>query len=349
VRLAFLVYRVVIASPESLKRVLVTHVKNYPRADFAHRLLSPVLGNSVLLSEGDEHRRQRAYLSPAFHFVHHAGYQVSFAKSTKKLCDVLESLFQDDATCAARSLDMNEYLTKMTLDIIGITAFGFDFNALSPEDSEIVKHYHNVLSNAELSFSTVLRMFVPIYGLLPLPSHTKAKASIGAIRRKVEEIIEKKRKLPDDQQGDDLLSIMLQTSIDENGQKVSAKGVSSTELVDNVMTFMAAGHETTATTLTWALHLLSVHPDVQTRVQKEVDLVLKGELPTPEAMEKLPLIGATIDETLRLYPAAPITSRVAAEDDVLDGYKIPAGTVIEYTNTCLTSNIYFRLNFCSFS
>jgi cytochrome P450 len=97
--------------------------------------------------------------------------------------------------------------------------------------------------------------------------------------------------------------------------------------MDNVMTFLVAGHETTATTLCWALHLLSVNPETQTRVQAELDAVLGGNQPTLEQMAALPLLRATVDETLRLFPAAPLTARRTLQDDVIDGYLIPAGTV----------------------
>jgi cytochrome P450 len=340
-RTALFSLKVVVTSPSALKRMLVTNVKNYPKNDFTVRMLSPIVGKSILLSENEEHRRQKAYLSPAFHFTHHARFQLSFANTARKLSQCWEAtLFHEDKK--PREVDVNEAMTKMTLDIIGLTAFGYNFDSLSANDSEIVKHYHTVFESATLSIMRILKQVFPVLEKVPTEENNKLAFALNAIKKQVKDIIEMKRKLPDDQQGDDLLSIMLQTSIDENGQKVSAKGVSATELVDNVMTFMVAGHETTATTLTWALHLLSLNPDTQIRLHREVDEVLKGELPTPESMDKLPLIGAAIDETLRLFPAAPLTSRKTLEDDVLDGYKIPAGTVmIRYPITPMNRFSYY--------
>lgn len=263
---------VLITSPGALKRVLVTNVRNYPKAVRTRRILSRLVGDSLLTVEGDEHSRQRMYLSPAFHFVHHARFQAVFSRCADALAK------QWSAKAAATGggaflVDVHTTMTKMTLDIIGLTAFGYNFNALADcgEESEMIGAYNTVFANAGLSLTMILSFLVPGIENLPTPANRRIAVATAVIKGKVEEIIRAKRAgassgASSGSGGDDpvdLLGLMLQETIAEGGVAVSAANISATELTDNVMTFLVAGHETTATTLCWALHLLSINPEAQ--------------------------------------------------------------------------------------
>jgi cytochrome P450 len=299
---------------------LVTNVKKCPKSKNTLKRLVGLVGKSVLTSHGADHSRQRAYLSPAFHFANFEKFHKVFNECASKLCETLKSDQKE------RNVDISEAMTKMTLDIIGLTAFGYNFNALGDGQNEMVSAYNTVFASTGYS---LINYIFSWWEKIPTSENLRVQKARDTIRSKVVKIIDEKRQECDNSdEATELLGIMLrQTGIDENGNDISAKEVSSTELMDNVMTFLVAGHETTATTLCWALHLLSVNPETQLRVQAELDAVLGDKQPTLEQMATLPLLRATVDETLRLFPAAAFTSRTALEDDVIDGHFIPAGTV----------------------
>jgi cytochrome P450 len=324
-------HKVVISSPSALKHVLVTNVRNYPKGYRTQRVLSGILGSSLLTTHGEEHSRQRAYIAPAFHYVRMEKFHRVFAERTQKLCQVLHQ------NKAGSTVDITDAMTKLTLDIIGLTACGYDFNATgSDNQSAILSAYTTVFDSTGLS---AVNFLFPWFEHVPTPFNLRLRAAKKMVRSKVAEVIEQKRRQEAEAAGEDddnaqsfeatdLLGLLIkQMGADEHGNNLSTKELSSEELTAQVMTFLFAGHETTATTLCWALHLLSTHPDTQLRVQVELDEVLCGKPPTHDDMAKLPVLRATVDETLRLFSAAPITSRRALGDDVIDGFEIPAGVV----------------------
>ena len=127
----------------------------------------------------------------------------------------------------------------------------------------------------------------------------------------------------DSREHDDLLGMLLAARDEETGQ-----GMSDRELRDEVLTMLLAGHETTATSASWALALLAAHPGVMQRLHREVDSVLHGEPPRADDLPRLPYARAILDETLRLYPSSWVISRQALLPDQLGPYSIPAGAAV---------------------
>jgi cytochrome P450 len=122
---------------------------------------------------------------------------------------------------------------------------------------------------------------------------------------------------------DDLLGMLLAARDEETGE-----GMSDTQLRDEVLTLFVAGHETTATTLAWAWSLLAAHPEVEQRLHAEVDTVLGGRTPTVADLPALSYTRMIVDETLRLYPAGWLFSRMPEADEEVDGYRIPAKSTV---------------------
>src|SRR5205823_1405233 len=155
----------------------------------------------------------------------------------------------------------------------------------------------------------------------PTPGNRRAARDQAAIHGLVDDLIASRRANPTHEE--DLLTLLLGAQDPENGQ-----GLTDLEVHEQALIFLLAGHETTATSLTFTLHLLGHHPDVQKRLHDEIDEVLGGRAPTLEAVRALEYTTMVIKEAMRLYPAAPSIARVPARDDLFEGYRIPRGTAV---------------------
>ena len=153
----------------------------------------------------------------------------------------------------------------------------------------------------------------------PTPANRRALRAQRAIRDVCEDLIARRRTEPGGARGDDLLSLLV-------AARDGGEALDDAEIRDQILIFMLAGHDTTAIALTFALHLLGRHPDVQRRLHEEVDTVLGGRAPTADDLERLPYATMVLKETMRLYPPAPAVGRRTAEGDVIDGWEIPPGS-----------------------
>jgi len=156
---------------------------------------------------------------------------------------------------------------------------------------------------------------------IPYPGRGKAEAAVEFLRSSLFSVIEERRKSPDDRH--DLVNMLLSASDPESGRTMS-----DAEIVDNLMTFITAGHETTALGLAWTFDLLSRHPEVQSMVLNEIDAVTEGRPVTSDDVSRLVYTRQVFSEAMRLYPPAPIITRAALKDFQLGGYLIPEGTVL---------------------
>jgi len=223
---------------------------------------------------------------------------------------------------------MHNPLSKITLDIIGITAFAYDFESTKKEDNTMYNAYKNLFATGGIRPDVIIARYLG----LPYGPLTKANESQRLIREKVQEIIAVKKSNSSSQTSDsetsadvkkDLLGLMLSSRTEEGKAEFD-----DTNLIDQVLTFLAAGHETTAVALCWTLYLLAQNPESQKQLREEVRNVLNGKLPNAEDFKNLPYLEAVAKESLRLFPPAPITNRVTKEELQLGGYTIPKGTLI---------------------
>ena len=226
-------------------------------------------------------------------------------------------------------VDFADWLSRCTLDIIGIAGMGYNFNAIHDPNSELNHSYRNVFTpNRQAQILALLGQFVPIPVLrrLPLKRNDDIASAAAIIRGTSRRLIqEKMRKLAETEKqeavGKDILSVAL-----------ASGGFTVENLVDQTMTFLAAGHETTATATQWALVTLSQHPDMQTRLREEIREVLPSldeDTPmTAELMDSLPYLHAVCSEVLRFHAPVPFTRREAARDTTILGQFVPKGTSI---------------------
>lgn len=291
--------------PELIRDVLVTHAHNFEKTRGLARA-SLVIGNGLLTSEGELHRRQRKLLQPAF--THDR--LVTYGAMMTACADQFSERWGHGEV-----VNMADEMLDLTLTIVGHTLFGTDTQALAPEIRgamcEVFEYFNSLM--------------LPISGhlaRLPLARRRRFEKARALLDRIVYETIESRRASGEDR-GDLLSMVLLATDAEAGGT-----GMSNAEARDEIMTMFLAGHETTATALTWTWYLLSQHPEVERALHAELDEVLGGNVPTVEDLPRLQYTRMVLAEAMRLYPPVWTLTRRALSDYRLGEYTIPAGTIV---------------------
>jgi cytochrome P450 len=291
--------------PDYIKDILVTHDADFKKGRGLERA-KWMLGNGLLTSEGEFHRRQRRLAQPAFHrdrIARYAGIMVEYADRMQR------TRWHDGKT-----LDIAEEMTHLTLAIAGKTLFDTD---TEPEAQQV----RQALSVTMKRFNRFMLPFAEFLDGLPLPGNRRYRAARHQLDSIIYRIIDERRRSGEDH--GDLLSMLLAAQDEEGGGQMT-----NLQLRDEAMTIFLAGHETTANALTWAWYLLSKHPDVEARLHHELNSVLGGRLPVAPDFSCLRYTEMVITETMRLYPPAWIVARRALKDYRLAQYIVPAGAII---------------------
>lgn len=260
-----------------------------------------LVGKGLLTNEGEHWRNQRRKLTPAFHHERIRRYGETMVRYT---CEMLDTWQHGER----RTLSAD--LTGLTLRIVFKTLFGME----SQVDAHIVG---NALEAFMRQYERLLTG-LPIPMLVPTPGNVRAWRAAWTARARVRSYLALRRAEGAD--ADDLLSWLLAAQADS--------GMSDRQIIDEVVTLMGAGHETTAAALSWAMMAIAQHPAVAQRLRTEIDSVLNGRAPTPEDMPKLVYTRQVINETMRLHPPAYAVARTVAQPFTLDGYLLPKGARI---------------------
>jgi len=293
-------------NPEYIKDVLVTHHASFKKGRGLERAKA-MLGNGLLTSEGDFHHRQRRLAQPAFHrdrIARYAGMMVDYADR-----------MQHERWREGETLDIAREMMHLTLAIVGKTLF-------DTETEVEAEQVRQALSESMQRFNRFMLPFAEFLDRLPLPGNRRYRQARDVLDSIIYRIINERRQSGQDT--GDLLSMLL-TAQDDEGD---GRGMTDLQLRDEVITIFLAGHETTANTLTWTWHLLSEHPEIESRLHHELDHELAGRLPTVEDLPHLRYTEMVITEALRLYPPAWIMGRRALKDYQLGPYVMPAGSIV---------------------
>ncbi|MCA9603650.1 MAG: cytochrome P450 [Polyangiales bacterium] len=297
-----------IAHPDGIQRVLQDNHRNYSKASRSVRMLSLVLGNGLLTSDGDFWLRQRRIAQPAFHRERIRGFFEVMRREGERAADRLVS----EAHRGSR--DIVDDNMRLTLEIIAKCALGAEMHDVVKTVSDAVNF---VVRDVD---QRINELSGPLVGL-PTRRNETFRRHVRALDDVVYRIIHDRRTGPPKH---DFLGMLLDARDPETGA-----GMTDTQLRDEVATMLLAGHETTANLLTWAFYLLSEHPEARARVEAEIDAVLPPGAPFElEHLAKLEYTGRVLQETLRLYPPAWIIERFVEHDDEIGGYWIPAGSTV---------------------
>jgi cytochrome P450 len=304
----------VVCEPASIKRVLIDNAANYRKDALQLRVLSPGLGGGLLTAEGGDWRRQRRALAPLFT----PRMIETFGPAMIAAADWLVGRWSPLRD--GRRLDVAAEMSVATLEVLqrtilpeGLTRDPRDFaNGMSDLVNSIgALHPFDVLDAPDW---------------LPRVGKPSPKRALKFFDAATDDILARRRGRdgePEAARPRDLLTMLLDARDPQTGEALSED-----EIRSNVVTFIGAGHETTANALTWSLFLLSQHPAWREQVEAEVDDVLGNGSFDLNAIERLKRVRATLDETMRLYPPAPSLGREALAADMLAGQKIHPGTLV---------------------
>ncbi|KAI1262836.1 cytochrome P450 [Xylariaceae sp. FL1019] len=329
--------RLSIADDGALKHMTVKNPYNYPKPVRAKLWMVRILGEGVLLAEGPEHVHQRKSLTPGFSIQAIRGLTPVFWQKSL----LLAKLWREEMTAenvTTKSFEVLEWLNRTTLDIIGSAGFGYDINSLEDPETPIREAYRLVF--AFDIFSRMLhgiQAFIPASKYIPAKMNRDMETSRGIIIDKATTIIsEKQEEAETNTNSKDILALVARDN--KKMKEMGEAGLSFETMRDQVMTFLGAGHDTTATGVAWTIHLLSTHPEIQSRLREEIKdfmpfLFDKETRFDPEKVahadpDHLPFLDNVCRESLRYIPPIPMTVRQSLADDMLGEYKVPAGTVV---------------------
>jgi enediyne biosynthesis protein E7 len=280
------VYNYVINHPDDIKRVLLSNHRNYTKGEGMDRV-KILLGNGIMTSEGDFWRRQRRMMQPSFH-------RRVIDQFSELIHEVNEKFAQRWAASAARGepINLTDDVSELTLEIVLRSIFGTDLARLERRMGANPFEVVAKETNRDLKFAFRFR----------------------SLTKLVAELIQRRRHEPEEHF--DFLSMFMATHDRESGAQMSDK-----EMIDEVLTLIVAGHETTAAALTWTWYLVSQHPQIAAQLQAEADRVTAERLGL-DAAESLELTHQVIQEALRLYPPGWLLTRRTLDADELGGYAI---------------------------
>src|SRR6266513_2646706 len=285
--------------PDLTEEVLVGHPRRYVKGRVL-RANRHVFGDGLLTSEGDFWLRQRRLAQPAFHRVRIASYAETMVEYTQRMLDGWRSEEERDA---------HQEMMRLTLQIVGKTLFDAD---VERDAQEVGKSLELLL---EIGANFRRTIFVPHW--LPTPTNLRVRREVKQIEKILYRIIGERRASGRD--AGDLLSMLLSAQ-DEDGSRMTDQ-----QLRDEAITLFLAGHETTASTLSWTWWLLAQNPEVEAKLHAELDAVLGNRAPSLDDLPRLAYTGHVITESLRLYPAAWGMARLAVEDHEIAGYPVTKG------------------------
>jgi len=329
--------RLSVADNDAIQQMTIKNPYNYPKPIRAKLWMVRILGEGVLLAEGDEHIHQRKALAPGFSIQSiRALTPVFWAKSL-----LLSKLWQDEfheESVKSKPVEVLEWLNRTTLDIIGQAGFGTDINSLENPDRPIREAYRLVFA-FDLGSRILhgLQAFIPATKYIPAKMNRDMEASRKHILEMSTDIInEKLIQAKNHSSHKDIIALIAKDNM--KLQDAGEPGLSFETMRDQIMTFLGAGHDTTATGVAWCLHLLSIHPEIQDKLRAEVkeymphlfDPSQRSNLDQVNRVDpdQLPYMDNVCRESLRYIPPIPMTVRQSLKDDMLGPYKVPAGSVI---------------------
>ncbi|KAJ7035260.1 cytochrome P450 [Mycena alexandri] len=302
----------------------LSNTQIYQKSEAARYNLGRIVGPGLLVVEGDVHKQQRKTMNPAFGAPQIRELTEIFTATSIQLRDIWVAEAAKSGGVAR--VEVISWLSKATLDIIGLAGFNYKINALGADvhdaPDELVEAFEKLFTTeTRFSFMRILQLRFPMLRCIPL----KGDGVIGACQATMKRIGQ--RLLADAQReirengtfesgnrARDLFSLLVRANTAKD--LPAHQRLSDEDVIAQVPTFLVAGHDTTATAVTWVLFALTQNMAAQKRLREEV-LELSTETPTMEELDALPYLECVVRETLRLHAPVPATSRIAVQDDVV--------------------------------
>ncbi|MBZ5859377.1 cytochrome P450 [Flavihumibacter profundi] len=295
---------VLLNHPDFIKEVLSVKHQNFVKGR-PMEMAKELLGEGLLTSEGEFHKRHSRIIQPAFR----RNMIESYAPAVTEYATRLMNGWED-----GMEVEIKEEMTKMSIAIAGKALFNADIEKEAPEIDQALEAASSLAGRIALPFSEWLLK-------LPIPDtrrFLKAKARLdNTINRMVDE------RRGNKMDNGDLVSLLLRTQDENNGG-----GMSDQQVRDEAMTLFLTAFDTTSTALTWTWYLLSQNPEAESELHEELDRVLDNRLPTADDIAQLKYTRMVLGESMRIFPPSYLIPRQAVEDFPIDNYIIPGGTII---------------------
>ncbi len=298
-----------VMEPQAIQKIFLERVDNYPKSVVTKNILRPAIGESLFVAEGPHWRWQRRASAPVFSH-----------RNVSALAPVMTSAAERSAEriaqAGSRAVNMLDEMIAATFDVIAEVTFSDDGSFDRSTIHEAIEDY--VSDAGRMSLFDVIG--APDW--VPRPRRLNYQAEMSQMRLNADAAIEARAArgpgpIPD------LLDLLLASADPKSGRRMTTG-----ELRDNLLTFIVAGHETTALALAWSFYLCAFDTAVQQKAREEARRVLKGRAATADDVPNLPFVRQIIDEALRLYPPAGIVSRTAQDQDTLCDTKIAPGDTV---------------------
>ncbi|WP_273499154.1 cytochrome P450, partial [Lentibacter algarum] len=295
--------------PDAIRRVLLEELENYPKSDVTKNLLRPAIGESLFIAEGAHWRWQRRAAAPVFSHRNVSALAPVMSAAAETSLARIEAADK-------RASDIYAEMVRATFDITASVTLSGSALFSSDEVHRAIDAY--IAAAGKLSLFDILGL--PMW--VPRPSRVMAGTSLKQMKTIADDAVNSRRSAG---AGDvpDLLDLLLEGEDPETGRSMS-----TAELRDNLLTFIVAGHETTALTLAWAFYLCAFDQGVQDKARAEAQSALQGRTATAADLPNLPYCRMIIDEALRLYPPAALVSRTAQAPDTLAGREVKKGDTV---------------------
>jgi len=294
-------------APQHVQHVLQDNHRNYTKGPLIRRVM-PLLGNGLSTSEGEFWRSQRRLLQPAFHRKRLADYGTVMSTTIGEVLDTW-ARFLD-----GQPFDVVQEARHLALNVLLRTLFG---TAVRAEELQVSRSF--VMAVKHICARGFSAFPLPLW--MPTPKNLQFRRTLQRLDATVYRLIEARRSGSGEQ--GDVLSMLVNAYRD--GAKMDN---SAQQLRDEVITLLFAGHESTSLVLGWTWYLLAQHPSVASRLRAEVSQQLQQRTPTIDDLSRLPYTRMVLEESMRLYPPAWATMRMAIADDEIGGYRIPAGSLV---------------------
>jgi cytochrome P450 len=294
-----------VSDPALIEEVLLQAADRFPKSELEKRVFERSLGDGILTSQGASWRWQRRTAAPLFR----PADLTSLVPAMSAAAEGQLARWTESPGGTVQAIDRD--MTETTFRVISATMVA---GAADRDAAEILRSSDQALSTISWDIAAAM---LRLPGWLWYPGKYKRRRAGARLRAAVAAILAHRR--AQGLQGDDLLARLAHARDPETGAPMSEK-----QLIDNLVTFLVAGHETTAKALTWTLYLLARAPDWQQRVRDEVVLVAARQSIEAEHLDRLVVTRAVLEEAMRLYPPAPVMTRQAASAMELGGRQVPA-------------------------
>ncbi|KAI0306241.1 cytochrome P450 [Multifurca ochricompacta] len=347
--------RLMVADPKALQYILHASGHDFPKTPDVSHTIRMLIGDGIGCTEGEIHRRQRKVMAAAFSVPHLKAFLIQFQFTASKLAQKWKDEIATDPN-QEPLLNVSEWLSRTTLDIIGEAGFDFDFGALDNSHNPVTRMYDSLFVDSlyhgplDALFESFWRYLPkPILNLLvylPRREYRRFRNYLGSIREVARGIVRKSIVKGD---GRDIMSVLLRANDSEDPRTK----LSDNEVVDQISTLLLAGHDTSANSLTWFFWELAKHPESARAIHEEIAAV-RARIGSRDFsisdLEGMSTMVAALKESMRLHPIVWQLSRVAANNDVIPlAFPIITKSGKQISAIPICKGTHIDMSFCSYS